>query len=143
MGEHRLSWKIRKNKHERVEKGSRFPRHSMDYFPGTHIGMRLRYRKPTVGRVYSEKPEIGGIRYTYMSRFVSGFVGKPFSLLEEAFYYRVRTSGMLRRFSNTSPLEKFLNLRDGTFFVDEEGVVRSRGSVPPKIDTDKIRHNVQ
>lgn len=143
MSEHKLSWKIRKNKHERVEKGSRFPRHSMDYFPGTHIGMRLRYKKPTVGRLYSEKPEIGGIRYTYISRFISKFVGKPFPPLEEAFYYRVRTSGMLRRFSNTHPLERFLNLRNGTFFVDEEGIVRSRDSVPPKIHTDQIRHNVQ
>lgn len=54
MSDKGLLFKKRKNNHgshNRCSQGSGFPRRDMDKFPGTHLGMKLRYQKASVGRL--------------------------------------------------------------------------------------------
>lgn len=48
MSDKGLLFKKRKNNHgshNRCSQGSGFPRRDMNKFPGTHLGMKLRYQK--------------------------------------------------------------------------------------------------
>lgn len=58
MSDKGLLFKKRKNNHgshNRCSQGSGFPRRDMDKFPGTHLGMKLRYQKASATKV--EKQE--------------------------------------------------------------------------------------
>lgn len=56
MSDKGLLFKKRKNNHgshNRCSQGSGFPRRDMDKFPGTHLGMKLRYQKAL--RIYEQE----------------------------------------------------------------------------------------
>lgn len=76
MSDKGLLFKKRKNNHgshHKCSKGSGFPRHSMNHYPGTHLGMKLRYSKPSVGRLYCEwGPNRGYLR----TNRITGFINK-------------------------------------------------------------------
>lgn len=94
MSDKGLLFKKRKNNHgshHKCSKGSGFPRHSMNHYPGTHLGMKLRYSKPSVGRLYCEwGPNRGYLRTNRITGFINKFIGKPYNDLVKAFYALIK-----------------------------------------------------
>ena len=101
MSDKGLLFKKRKNNHGRHHKcssGSGFPRHSMNHYPGTHLGMKLRYSKPSVGRLYREwGPNRGYLRANRITGFINKFIGKPYNDLVKAFYVLIKDLRDIRR----------------------------------------------
>lgn len=94
MSDKGLLFKKRKNNHgshHKCSSGSGFPRHSVNHYPGTHLGMRLRYSKPSVGRLYCEwGPNRGYLRTNRITGFINKFIGKPYNDLVKAFYILIK-----------------------------------------------------
>lgn len=130
MSDKGLLFKKRKNNHgshHKCSRGSGFPRHSMNHYPGTHLGMKLRYSKPSVGRFYCEwGPNRGYLRTNRITGFINKFIGKPYNDLVKAFYILIKD---LRDSHKEVGLEwHFEQFRyrrwRGDYYVDDDGLVQ-------------------
>lgn len=94
MSDKGLLFKKRKNNHgshNRCSQGSGFPRRDMDKFPGTHLGMKLRYQKASVGRLIKGwNINRGYLRTNRITGFIDKFIGKPYNDLVKAFYVLIK-----------------------------------------------------
>lgn len=126
MSDKGLLFKKRKNNHgshHKCSKGSGFPRHSMNHYPGTHLGMKLRYSKPSVGRLYCEwGPNRGYLRTNRITGFINKFIGKPYNDLVKDLrdsHKEVGLSDLEWHF------EQFRYRRwRGDYYVDDDGLVQ-------------------
>lgn len=132
MSDKGLLFKKRKNNHgshHKCSKGSGFPRHSMNHYPGTHLGMKLRYSKPSVGRLYCEwGPNRGYLRTNRITGFINKFIGKPYNDLVKAFYALIKDLRDSHKEVGLSDLEwHFEQFRyrrwRGDYYVDDDGAV--------------------
>lgn len=133
MSDKGLLFKKRKNNHgshHKCSKGSGFPRHSMNHYPGTHLGMKLRYSKPSVGRLYCEwGPNRGYLRTNRITGFINKFIGKPYNDLVKAFYALIKDLRDSHKEVGLSDLEwHFEQFRyrrwGGDYYVDDDGLVQ-------------------
>lgn len=133
MSDKGLLFKKRKNNHgshHKCSKGSGFPRHSMNHYPGTHLGMKLRYSKPSVGRLYCEwGPNRGYLRTNRITGFINKFIGKPYNDLVKAFYVLIKDLRDSHKEVGLSDLEwHFEQFRyrrwRGDYYVDDDGLVQ-------------------
>ena len=133
MSDKGLLFKKRKNNHgshHKCSKGSGFPRHSMNHYPGTHLGMKLRYSKPSVGRLYCEwGPNRGYLRTNRITGFINKFIGKPYNDLVKAFYALIKDLRDSHKEVGLSELEwHFEQFRyrrwRGDYYVDDDGLVQ-------------------
>lgn len=133
MSDKGLLFKKRKNNHgshHKCSKGSGFPRHSMNHYPGTHLGMKLRYSKPSIGRLYREwGPNYGCLRTNRIIGFVNKFIGKPYNDLVKAFYTLIKDLRDSHKGVGLSNLEwhfeRFRYRRwKGSYYVDDNGLVQ-------------------
>lgn len=63
----------------------------MDKFPGTHLGMKLRYQKASVGRLIKGwNINRGYLRTNRITGFIDKFIGKPYNDLVKAFYVLIK-----------------------------------------------------
>lgn len=133
MSDKGLLFKKRKNNHgshHKCSKGSGFPRHSMNHYPGTHLGMKLRYSKPSVGRLYCEwGPNRGYLRTNRITGFINKFIGKPYNDLVKAFYALIKDLRDSHKEVGLSDLEwHFEQFRyrrwRGDYYVDDDGLVQ-------------------
>lgn len=133
MSDKGLLFKKRKNNHgshHKCSKGSGFPRHSMNHYPGTHLGMKLRYSKPSVGRLYCEwGPNRGYLRTNRITGFINKFIGKPYNDLVKAFYALIKDLRDSHREVGLGDLEwHFEQFRyrrwRGDYYVDDDGLVQ-------------------
>lgn len=133
MSDKGLLFKKRKNNHgshHKCSKGSSFPRHSMNHYPGTRLGMKLRYSKPSVGRLHCEwGPNRGYLRTNRITGFINKFIGKPYNDLVKAFYILIKDLRDSHKEVGLSDLEwHFEQLRyrrfRGDYYVDDGGLVR-------------------
>lgn len=132
MSDKGLLFKKRKNNHgshHKCSKGSGFPRHSMNHYPGTHLGMKLRYSKPSVGCLYCEwGPNRGYLRTNRITGFINKFIGKPYNDLVKAFYALIKDLRDSHKEVGLSDLEwHFEQFRyrrwRGDYYVDDDGLV--------------------
>lgn len=140
MSDKGLLFKTRKNNHgshNRCSRGSEFPRHDMNRFPGTHLGMRLRYQKPSVGRLYKGwNYNRGYIRTNRITGFINKFIGKPYNDLVKAFYVLIKDLRNSHKEVGLADLEwHFEQFRyrrwRGDYYVDDDGLVQV---VRPELD---------
>lgn len=133
MSDKGLLFKTRKNNHgshNRCSRGSEFPRHDMNRFPGTHLGMKLRYQKPSVGRLYKEwSCNCGYIRTNRITGFINKFIGKPYNDLVKAFYVLIKDLRNSHKEVGLADLEwHFEQFRyrrwRGDYYVDDDGLVQ-------------------
>lgn len=133
MSDKGLLFKKRKNNHgshHKCSSGSGFPRHAMNHYPGTHLGMRLRYSKPSVGRLYCEwGPNRGYLRTNRITGFINKFIGKPYNDLVKAFYILIKDLRDSHKEVGLSDLEwhfeQFRHRRwRGDYYVDDDGLVQ-------------------
>lgn len=153
MSDKCVLFKSRKNNHgcrHRCSRGSEFPRHSMNYYPGTHLGMKLRYSKPSIGRCYRTNFKYGGyVRTNRMIGFINKFVGKPYNDLVTAFYILIKD--LRNKDVGLSNLEKYFTDNKysswrGSYYIDNDGlvqvakqIVRRKQSTPAS--KQQIAHN--
>lgn len=133
MSDKGLLFKTRKNNHgshNRCSRGSEFPRHDMNRFPGTHLGMKLKYQKPSVGRLYKEWDcNRGYIRTNRITGFINKFIGKPYNDLVKAFYVLIKDLRNSHKEVGLADLERhFEQFRyrrwRGDYYVDDDGLVQ-------------------
>lgn len=133
MSDKGLLFKKRKNNHgshRKCSSGSRFPRHDMDYYPGTHLGMKLRYQKKTTGRVYKEwSNNYGYIRTNRIEGLINKYLGKPYNDLVKEFYVLTKKLRDSHKEVGLKDLEwHFENIRyrrcRGDYYIDDEGLVQ-------------------
>lgn len=133
MSDKGLLFKKRKNNHgshNRCSQGSGFPRRDMDKFPGTHLGMKLRYQKPSVGRLYKGWNYNGGyLRTNRITGFINKFIGKPYNDLVKAFYVLIKDLRNSHKEVGLADLERhFEQFRyrrwGGDYYVDDDGLVQ-------------------
>ena len=112
----------------RHHKGKEFPRHALQYYDGTHLGMRKRiYSKSIMGAVWREGR--AAIPRKYIIGLLNKYVGKTYEELK--FAYDQRTKNLTKKYNICwNKLEDFLYdeppekpWRD-SFYVDDEGIVR-------------------
>lgn len=158
MSDKGLLYKKRKNNHGSYHKnsrGSEFPRHDMNHYPGTHLGMRLRYQKPSVGRLYKGwNNNYGYIRTNRLTGFINKYIGKPYTDLVKAFYVLTKRLRETHKEVGLKDLEwHFGNLGykrykrwRGDYYVDDEGLVQVVRPEPSKaqmslITNAQVKHN--
>lgn len=133
MSEKGLLFKKRKNnhgRHNKCSKGSEFPRHSMNYYPGIHLGMRLRYSKPSVGRLYKELNYNGGyLRTNRVIGFINKFIGKSYNDLVKAFYILIKDLRAEHKDVGLADLERYFGKfryrrEKGDYYIDDDGLVQ-------------------
>lgn len=114
-----------------VSRGSGFPRHVMDSFPGTYCSMRkTQFSKSSSGGWHYSPKNYAAVPRGYIIGLLHKFVGKPYALCQYAFDQHVkRTCGKTWRL-DFGHLEDYVcknrkkyYWRD-LFFVDEEGILR-------------------
>ena len=155
MSDKGLLYKKRKNNHgshHKNSRGSEFPRHDMNHYPGTHLGMRLRYQKPSVGRLYKGwNNNYGYIRTNRLTGFINKYIGKPYTDLVKAFYVLTKRLRETHKEVGLKDLEwhfgrlKYKRWR-GDYYVDDEGLVRVVRAEPSKaqmslITNAQVKHN--
>nr|DAK03823.1 MAG TPA: hypothetical protein [Bacteriophage sp.] len=133
MSEKGLLFKKRKNnhgQHPKCSRGSQFPRHSMNYYPGTYLGMRLRYSKPSIGRLYREyNYNRGYLRTNRIIGFINKFIGKPYNDLVKAFYILIKDLRAEHKDVGLADLEWYFGKlryrrRKGDYYIDDDGLVQ-------------------
>lgn len=133
MSDKGLLFKRRKNNHGnhyKCSRGKGFPRHSMNYYPGTHLGMNLRYSKPSVGRLYCNwKSNYGYLRANRITGFINKFIGKPYNDLVKAFYVLIKDLRDSHKEVGLADLEWHFEQREsrrwiGDYYVDDNGLVQ-------------------
>lgn len=133
MSDKGLLFKKRKNNHgshNRCSQGSGFPRRDMDKFPGTHLGMKLRYQKASVGRLIKGwNINRGYLRTNRITGFINKFIGKPYNDLVKAFYVLIKDLRNSHKEVGLADLEwHFEQFRyrrwRGDYYVDDDGLVQ-------------------
>lgn len=77
MSEKGLVFRTRKNNHGSKHnhcRASGYPRHNMNYFPGTRLGMNKRYRKKS-GELYKEWPYNAWLNYDAIEGLIEKYIG--------------------------------------------------------------------
>lgn len=143
MSDKGLLFKKRKNNHgshHKCSRGSGFPRHNMNHYPGTHLGMKLRYSKPSVGHLYCEwGPNRGYLRTNRITGFINKFIGKPYNDLVKAFYVLIKDLRDSHKEVGLADLEwyfeqfRYRRWR-GDYYVDDDGLVQM---VHPELERKK------
>lgn len=146
MSDKGLLFKKRKNNHgshNRCSQGSGFPRRDMDKFPGTHLGMKLRYQKASVGRLIKGwNINRGYLRTNRITGFIDKFIGKPYNDLVKAFYVLIKDLRNSHKEVGLADLEwHFEQFRyrrwRGDYYVDDDGLVQV---VKPELDRKQTSH---
>lgn len=146
MSDKGLLFKKRKNNHgshNRCSQGSGFPRRDMDKFPGTHLGMKLRYQKASVGRLIEGwNINRGYLRTNRITGFIDKFIGKPYNDLVKAFYVLIKDLRNSHKEVGLADLEwHFEQFRyrrwRGDYYVDDDGLVQV---VKPELDRKQTSH---
>ena len=118
----------------RTHKGKEFPRHTLQYFDGTHLGMRKRiYSKSTMGSVWRDGR--AALNKKYIIGLLNKYVGKPYKKLK--FVYDLKTKNLRKKYNvRWNKLEDYLHKKPEenpwreSFYVDDEGIIRK---VPQKV----------
>lgn len=151
MSEKGLVFRTRKNNHGSKHnhcRASGYPRHNMNYFPGTRLGMNKRYRKKS-GELYKEWPYNAWLNYNAIEGLIEKYIGKPFTELEKAFYKAVAP---LRRKGKEIDREDLLDMFKGygkrigwgSYKIDKDGLVqrdRAKSTFKYLFSTSQIRYN--
>lgn len=111
----------------RSHKGKEFPRHTLQYYDGSRLGMRKRiWSKSSMHTVYREgKPALTS---KYIIGLLNKYVGKTYEELK--FVYDRRTKHLKKYYIRWNKLEDFLhdkpekNSWRESFYVDEDGIIR-------------------
>ena len=112
----------------RTHKGKEFPRHTLQYFDGTHLGMRKRiYSKSSMGSVWRDTR--AAIDKKYIIGLLNKYVGKTYEELK--FVYDLKTKNLRKKYNvRWNRLEDYLhdeperNPWRESFYVDSEGLIR-------------------
>jgi len=112
----------------RHHKGKEFPRHTLQYFDGTHLGMRKRiYSKSSMGSVWRDGR--AAIDKKYIIGLLNKYVGKTYEELK--FVYDLKTKNLRKKYNvRWNRLEDYLhneperNPWRESFYVDGEGLIR-------------------
>ena len=111
----------------RRHKGKEYPRHTLQYYDGTHLSMRKRiWSKSQLHSVWREgRPAI-------LSKYIIGlcnkYVGKPYQELKKAYDDRIRP--FKKYYIRWSTLDDFVHKEPEknpwreSFYIDDEGIVR-------------------
>lgn len=128
MSEKKWSCKwTRSGRRGRKHKGKEYPRHTLQYYDGEHLGMGKRiWSKSVMHSVWRVgKPDI---RDKYIIGLCNKYVGKPYSELKRAYDERMKPfkkyyicGNTLDDFVHNEPVE---NAWRASFYVDDNGIVR-------------------
>lgn len=108
--------------------GSQFPRHAMDLYEGTHLGMRKKIWSKS-GRLSAGDNYGGaGLHSKYIIGLLNKFVGKPFEDFKQIFDNKLKqfkkydlTWCKLSDYIHPEPKEDYWH---ESFYIDEEGLIK-------------------
>lgn len=128
MSEKGVLFKKRKNNHgshHGSSRGSGFPRHNMNKFDGTHLGMRVRLRKDM--EKYSEcYYNYGYLRSNWIIGLINKYVGKPYNDLIKEFYKKIKRLRDNHKDVGLKDLD--WNFED-SYYVDDDGLIHCNSEI--------------
>lgn len=153
MSERGIFFKRGKNNHgshNRCSRGSEFPRDSMDYYEGTHIGMGKHLtRRGRQFWVPGRWRNSGYIRSNVLIPLIEKYIGKPYEEFTKAFYAKIKRLREQHKNVGIADVEDYFKnvhnryrYRGAMYYLDEEGIIRSEEETPTNMFTNaQLRYN--